>query len=48
MARTNAKYKSYITYFDIQYVASEGKWYAWYLIQDREAAFREAMEGEDS
>lgn len=32
MRRNNLRHRAYIRYFDIQYVATENKWYVWYLL----------------
>ena len=33
MLINNRKQKGFVRYFDIQYVAEEKRWYAWYIVK---------------
>lgn len=32
MILNNQKLKGYVTYFDIQYIEKESRWYCWYVV----------------
>lgn len=45
MFLTNKKFGAYIKYFDIQFV--NGKWFAWFFIDDDESLVKTLSEGDN-